>query len=975
MQSDASLFCLLKRALSIFRTRYGFRGLFLLLWATLLLGPHPFAAVVEREGYRTEHFDFLIDKSKAGSLPFIASQFEFSYERLTRHFDFKPEKRIQVLLMDEDDFSNGYAFSAQGWVVVFLPTSEIHLRGKTPWLPNVISHELAHVVTLRKMGDISRFLGLQLSTVLLFDPGQSLEAGLSFAWYNTPAWFAEGLAQYGSQICGHDTVDAVRLAVIKTAHASRSLLTLPEMTAFGWDGRRNEMIYTQGFFLTSYLFNQYGQAAMNRLLAEMRRSSFEAAFRKVLGKGLGDLYGDWTLHLDSTWTFPRDTLHTKPWTLPKASESYVMQSIPVRGADGRSFFLSSHRNAYGITDLYAKHGTELEMIHRRAEGPLAASPDGRHIYFTHLSVSWKSGRLVRDLYRYDVADNAVKRMTRNARVTSVAVDTQGDIFVLAEKGGKVRLARWDQDSLVRIAEYPMSMNLANLAGGDSAGRLLAERITGRGADIVTLQSSNGRVETVLATRFDEKEPRWNARDSSLLFSADYSGIHQIYTLKGGILTQWTQGQASHSQPGWQTGALFCKRYDEAGFLVDSLPEAELKPVTRMLDSLGVGSPFETAKALTPQGPKWGNDGLRFLGYSLFARIVEKPEQRNLFGTDDTQSPLFNIDRPDGVFSWTAGLEGIWMHPGEESQLFAHAGLSDEMTGAVEDNPFLSEVQLAYMNRALGPTFIGQFASATERFAQCATPEKQFDYTLLQALMALEFPFNNDFSALAFGQFTGVRLKTSDTFLFTDFNGGGALYGAALQYAAYQPGVNFPNQLAMLQVGLSLAPLYVSDGVFAQWNALRLSTHSWHTLFYDLSVQSQTLGTEEYSTSLDAMGSVSLDWPTRWSCRLGQDAQLFLSNVLPSLGLAYAFEPHPGDIVQTDALSSLRRLPIAFNRHGRQAAGPDVGFASSRNHMHALASLTFKMITPLRNLAYWNFFYSYPLTQGGREPTFGAQIAL
>jgi len=121
-----------------------------------------FGLKVKHSSYRTDHFIISVDTHKKDVIGSIAYLFENSYQILTDFFDYHPKKRIQVLLTDEDDIGNGAAFAAQGWVVISLVPANFGLRGSVNWLPNVISHELAHIITFRKMGLKSKWLGMYL---------------------------------------------------------------------------------------------------------------------------------------------------------------------------------------------------------------------------------------------------------------------------------------------------------------------------------------------------------------------------------------------------------------------------------------------------------------------------------------------------------------------------------------------------------------------------------------------------------------------------------------------------------------------------------------------------------------------------------------------------------------------------------------------------------------------------------------------
>lgn len=932
------------------------------------------ASNVERESYQSLHFEYLIDKKKSGIMPYASDQFEDAFRRLTDFFEFKPEKKIKVLFLDEDDYSNGYAFSAQGWVVIFLPVAEIDLRGKTTWLPNVIAHELAHVITLRKMGERSRFLGLQLSSTLAFKSGHTLDASASIPWYNTPAWLAEGLAQYGAQICGYDTLDAIRRMILNTALNSGGLLTLPEMSTFGWDGRDNEMIYTQGFSLTVFLYEKYGREAMNQVLATTGRAGYAGAFREVLKRSPDELYTDWRHHLDSTLVMKSVSAKSVPWAQFPREASYARQSTPIWMAGNQQVFLSSHRNDYGLTDLYVKRGEEIRLIARGADGPLARGLQGHLVLFTQLSVNWRTGRWVRDLYQYDAEKESLTRLTRNQRIASAAVASSGAIFTLSENGGKVRFSRLEKGQIKPIADYPVQVNLTHLTSGATSEALFAQRITGRGSDIVSIDPSNGHLSSILATSFDEREPHWNPQDSSLVFAADYSGNHQIYALKNDEVTQWTRGETSHLQPRWQGDALYCIRYAADGFRIDSLHRSSLEPLKFPVDSYGASQPFRYS-GQTDLAREWKNDGLNYLGHAAFARLDKSPSQRNLFGAQEEDSPLFGIYRPGELFKWTTGGEAIWMHPGQESQLYVHAGFSDELGESIKGNPYFSEWIAGYWNRTFGPTFAAQFGGQTERWSREASNEvdqERIDLTLMTFAIAMDLPMHKDWSAMTFGQYSGITLKEEEG-LFTQFSGGGSVYGQAFQYAAFQPGVNLPKSLFRIQSGLAYSPSYASDGALMQWNEIDLATHHFSKVFYRITATTDALHQQKTRLGFRGWGTVSWDLPVSLHMPIGHDAGFFLANVLPSLGLGYSLRTDENTDPDAYRPWGQKQSP-SYAYQGRSLQW-DWSSLSENDQADMLASLTFKWISPLRNLAYWDLYFAYPLTRKSREPFFGIRLQL
>ena len=85
----------------------------------------------------TRHFEITIDQSKRDVLPEAAAWLESAYETESKFYASDVPERIQVVLLDEEDFSNGYAYAVNEWIVIYLPASRFTMRGTTHWFPNV----------------------------------------------------------------------------------------------------------------------------------------------------------------------------------------------------------------------------------------------------------------------------------------------------------------------------------------------------------------------------------------------------------------------------------------------------------------------------------------------------------------------------------------------------------------------------------------------------------------------------------------------------------------------------------------------------------------------------------------------------------------------------------------------------------------------------------------------------------------------
>ena len=75
---------------------------------------------------------------------------EEAYSVFDSLYMFNDYNKIHLVLADYDDYSNGYAAWTQRTIMVWVPDARFDLRSNTTWLRDVITHELAHIMSLDK---------------------------------------------------------------------------------------------------------------------------------------------------------------------------------------------------------------------------------------------------------------------------------------------------------------------------------------------------------------------------------------------------------------------------------------------------------------------------------------------------------------------------------------------------------------------------------------------------------------------------------------------------------------------------------------------------------------------------------------------------------------------------------------------------------------------------------------------------------
>ena len=74
---------------------------------------------------------------------------EVIYPKITSFYGFEPHQKTHLILLDPDDYSNGAAYYYDNKMMIWASPLDFELRGSHRWLQNVITHEFAHIVSLK----------------------------------------------------------------------------------------------------------------------------------------------------------------------------------------------------------------------------------------------------------------------------------------------------------------------------------------------------------------------------------------------------------------------------------------------------------------------------------------------------------------------------------------------------------------------------------------------------------------------------------------------------------------------------------------------------------------------------------------------------------------------------------------------------------------------------------------------------------
>lgn len=461
-----------------------------------------------------------------------ARRAEVAYTRLAAELAKPPAGKIDIVLTDFIDISNGFASP--------LPTNRITLYARPPldhlslgyfddWLDLVVTHELAHIFHLDAAGGLGRGLRRVF--------GRAPVAWPFFPVLGTPTWSVEGLATYiESRLTGagrvrgsyHEMV--LRTAVLEGKFDSIDQVNNPSGT---WPGGMRSYIY--GSLFLDHLGEVYGPEVQRRLVEATASAwippflAFDRIAKKVTGKPFTALYNDWRTGLESRYQALADSLRATGLTTPERIGQGGYNTLHPRvGPHGQVAYASMDgRRAAASRVLDPATGKSRTLSRRNGIGPVAWLADGA-LLTAQLEYA-SPYRAYSDLYRIDA--HGEHRLTQGARLTDpdLAGDGRRVVAVQAE-GGTNRLVIFDLETgaITPLTTADPGVHWAFPRWAPGGDRIAVGRWEAGEYDVVIIDTLGTLLYRVSADRALDAAPAWSPDGRFLVFSSDRSGIPNLY---------------------------------------------------------------------------------------------------------------------------------------------------------------------------------------------------------------------------------------------------------------------------------------------------------------------------------------------------------------------------------------------------------------------------------------------------------------
>ena len=473
---------------------------------------------------------------------------EEAHVKLVKEFLWQPGEKTQVLLIDDSDFLNGLSVTAPYntiYLHVVPPSLASTLGEYDDWLRVLFTHEYTHIIT----SDPSR--GFWKATRAIFGKPYPADP-LSLAFFvvtappNTflPRWWHEGMATWSeSEFTGQGRGKGSYFdMVFRTAVAEGNLPRVDQINGDDPNWPNGTLPYLYGYRLQKYIADTYGKEALGKLsIAHSGRFPYfinAPPERLFGGKSYSDLFTDMIAAVKKEQAQRIEMLSKTPFTpLRTIADQGEKLSHPRFSPDGSRIAFTRvdphDHTTVVITD--SAGGASIAKFNRYySDESLSWSPDGRRIYFTQGQVR-KGFNVYQDLYVYDLAGDAITRLTHGKRLSEAEISPDGKRFaaVSSLRGSQnlalIEAGEPDKSGSIRVVtDYPLQRVSSPHWSPD--GKTICYALTDNaGQTSIRLYDTTAGTDLPLfVSPYTAAYPVWSRDGSCIFYISDETGVFNLF---------------------------------------------------------------------------------------------------------------------------------------------------------------------------------------------------------------------------------------------------------------------------------------------------------------------------------------------------------------------------------------------------------------------------------------------------------------
>ncbi len=541
----------------------------LITWSSFAIADNPTAVAWLRAddrwmSFSTAHFQFNylhVHQEHAEKAAAIA---EKSWDNITRELKWEPGEKIQVVLVDDFDLSNGFATPLPfNQIRLFLrPPDNTRLISYDDWLSFLITHELTHVVHLD--------MAMGAPSVLREILGRNL---LTFPHVFTPGFMVEGLAVFKET--GHDAGIGRGLSSNYEMQMRQEVLSGIDdlsqisLTLRDWPFDKQ---YLYGYYYYQFLSERYGEERITEYLNNYSRKILpyflqNSTASHTFGKNHETLWLDFKQWLTARFKPQIERIKQQPLVTGNAISNEGLQPDPMTANLHAYYFVDDNGMDRRSIIQIDESGEKKTVVQTGDLIDMDVTDDNRFLITRHVDSG--DGRVWADIFSYHDGDE--KRLTHGQRYRNAVWLNQGknivarrsragisELDLLNVEGQFVRqLWRGTQGDV--LGDFALSHDDQYLVGSVKRKQ--------KGWDLELLDLESGEWQALTDTRAIEGGARFSKDDRSILYSADYGETYNLYRMEltSGDVTQLSNVLGGAIKPAQVGKKIFYQNYSARGY--------------------------------------------------------------------------------------------------------------------------------------------------------------------------------------------------------------------------------------------------------------------------------------------------------------------------------------------------------------------------------------------------------------------------
>jgi hypothetical protein len=462
----------------------------------------------------------------------IARVGEEVWPKVTSWYGYEPREKIHYVVYElaPDWEGNGFALAEWDWVSISGdPSSVWRPRGRMEWIDDTLTHEFAHIISLKTVQPFSEGTtgfevgGLSEDEEWLrrwgYRKKRGINADLGFDVLMSeglPVWWVEGTAEYTSHVSGYNNWGTSREAFLRMSFLEGRVLDADQwVTIADKQHFEPERCYNQGYNFGLYLGERFGIPTYPELGKTASRRwflSWDKVVEEMLQARTEDLWRDWHADRLARFTATAEGIRNEGEV---SGRELALVEPPWEKADPEFLALPKKRQ-------------HEEMDGKTAYQELPSwSPDGNFLAWFEKGLNLRRIRpeeygAISGTYIDKDDDDALEAMERRTASFDFA-----NYYRVAWAPDSTRFLITGPEDFT--AEFLMNNGLQANLDGYNWSQLIVGTV-----DDQTRSRKRGRLKvrwSAIPNTLRAREAAWSPDGATLAFSRYGDGTHEIWTIR------------------------------------------------------------------------------------------------------------------------------------------------------------------------------------------------------------------------------------------------------------------------------------------------------------------------------------------------------------------------------------------------------------------------------------------------------------